>query len=424
MPHLYLSQWEWRTDIEGSVSRSYWQPPGGNAIGALDLRDLPACGAAGGIPDGYGLFAYSFPQTGLTLSLGSDLERQTTRAERNGLETFLSLPLDSIAESQLLRVVRELLLTHADSTGQSRWRPLRGSLLSGVKFHLGGWGLVLNEKFSRSHPAWQTTIDMFRAGYRERRQREGLTDVLKRWTGDRMLRMGILDATELLPPEYAGDGSLEPRTTITDNFNRADSASLGSSSEGWSWTETQGNIDIVTNKAQAKTIGLLSARAESDLSSENHYAQAVATHSGSSSNKCGAAVRFASAANTYFKYQAKPAAAVNQHEITKVVTGTETSLFTATGNAFASGDTVKCDIDSADLINGYVNGVSRISGTDSSIQDNTRAGIAGEENVADRIQWDNFEAADLAAAVGHPTMRRWGSVKHMPTTGPRLAGVR
>ena len=29
-----------------------------------------------------------------------------------------------------------------------------------------------------------------------------------------------------------------------------------------------------------------------------------------------------------------------------------------------------------------------------------------------------------AAVAGHPTMRRWGHVQHMPTTAPRMAGIR
>lgn len=410
MPHIYLAQWEWHTPQmqEGVQSPGHWHPPGGDAAGALDLRSIPQMSAPGGTPEGYGLFTYDTARTGLSYYLGDDLERNLSSVDRSAVETLLGLAPGSVMARSVLGMIRELLLAHADATGQSRWRPLRGSPIAGFSVRLGGYGRIIAERFSRSHPAWGAAIAVYQEDYRRNRSEvaAGRTtlDALRRQTGYYMQLLGISDALELLPPEYAADGFLEPRTTIADSFNRADSASLGSSSEGWSWAETQSNTDIVSNKAQARSTGVHSARAESDLSSDDHYAQCVATHSGASSNKCGVAVRFASGANTYYKYQARPAAASVQHEIIKVVTGTETSLFTQTGNAFSSGDTIKLEVDSANLLQGYVNGVSRVSGTDSSISGNLRTGLAGEENVADRIQWDDFQAADLAASA--PPRRR------------------
>lgn len=401
--NLYLGQWEWYTEVDEKLQRSYWRPPGGNATGVIDLRSLAQCAKPGGIPEGYGLFVYNTEQSSplLQYNLGTDLERNITITDRSGLETFLG---KRVLSNKLSDVIEELLVVHYDI--KNGWKPLTGSLRSGIKIYLGG--IIVSEAVPEGHNA---TIAVFQDDYIRNRMDYSLED-LRRWTGYMMWslwgRMSDSLAQELLPDPYKSDGWLPPHTTITDNFNRADSTSLGSSSEGWSWTETQGNIDIVTNRAQARAVGVQSARAESSLSSDAHLSQCVATHSGASSNKCGVAVRFSASATTYYKYQARPATATVQHEIIKVVTGTETSLFTQTGNAFSSGDTIKCDVDSSNLIRGLVNGVLRISGTDTSITGNLRTGIAGEENVADRIQWDDFLAEDLtvpsAVAPGHQTL--------------------
>lgn len=59
-PHIYLGQWEWFTEETGV---SYWRCPGGDCIGLLDLRPLPAQAKAGGTPEGYGIFVYDYAKS-------------------------------------------------------------------------------------------------------------------------------------------------------------------------------------------------------------------------------------------------------------------------------------------------------------------------------------------------------------------------
>jgi hypothetical protein len=74
----------------------------------------------------------------------------------------------------------------------------------------------------------------------------------------------------------------------------------------------------------------------------------------------------------------------------------------------------------------YVDTVSRITKTylTDVLAGNNYAGIIGNGNNINTVRLTNFLSESVAAATGHPTMRRWGHVPHMGTTVPRLAGIR
>ena len=184
MANLYLGQWEWFTDDAGVA---YWRAPGGNSIGVLDLRSLPQCAQAGGSPQGFGLFSYDSPQVNplLRRNLGADIERETTLVERSAINTALGV---TVVETRLHSIIRELLLSsaHYDATGQTRWKPLRGSLRTGFRLELGGFGRILSDPHSETHPGHQATIDVFRADYVRNRDAGVALDALRRWVGYEM----------------------------------------------------------------------------------------------------------------------------------------------------------------------------------------------------------------------------------------------
>ena len=60
---------------------------------------------------------------------------------------------------------------------------------------------------------------------------------------------------------------LDPHTTYSDTFNRADSSNMGAS-----WTEVVGDMEIKSNAASIVSVNVNAvSRYESDLSSANHY---------------------------------------------------------------------------------------------------------------------------------------------------------
>ena len=412
MPNLYLGQWETVT----ANSITFRRPPGGDAVGCLNLA-----------PD-HGLFAYPAPRVHplLRRDLGTDIEGQTRLVDRSALSTLLGIGL--IQQTRVLDIIKELYVVHADPTGVTRWKPVQFSRNNGFEVYLEGWGRIIAEPRSPSHPAWQPTIDVFRADYRRNKTAGVPLASLRRWTGDTMLRLfGAMSddrAAAILPSEHLSDGWAPPTTTITDDFTRADADALGTSSEGWSWVEQVGDIDLVTNKAQNGQFGASRATANSNLSSANHYAQGSCdTSSDANYVDCGTTVREASTpgGNHYLCKQEWGGDAVEQWEN---FNGSYT-LFGSVASAVAPGTpfTLKTQIDGSTL-KVFIDGVDKRTQTNGDITGNLQTGIYMNKAVAGTVTVDNFEAADLAAAAGHPTMRRWGHVTHLPTTSPRSSGIR
>ena len=198
---------------------------------------------------------------------------------------------------------------------------------------------------------------------------------------------------DLKPVEW--DAHEEPTkhaTTITDNFNRSNGA-LGSSAEGWSWTNTIGNGHTISSNAalSGSNLAMKASRAEQDLSSGDHYGQVKVTNS-TTSRDPGPIVRHDSTDDTFYGL----AAYSNNENISKVVTATPTTLTSKT-STFANGDTLKISI-SGSTLESFINGVSIDSRTDTAI-DNTRLRSGIWSRLANaNTAMDDFVAADLSSA--------------------------
>src|SRR3990167_1223945 len=107
MTELSLGRWEW---IAGdAVTDSHWRAPGGNAVGALDLRTLPQCGTPGPTLDGWGLFAYAVPtvHANLIRSFGSDLTRNLTAGEKVAIRSAFGRTGGTRVEDRLDGAIRQ-----------------------------------------------------------------------------------------------------------------------------------------------------------------------------------------------------------------------------------------------------------------------------------------------------------------------------
>ena len=191
-------------------------------------------------------------------------------------------------------------------------------------------------------------------------------------------------------------------TAVSDDFNRANSTSLGAS-----WTEVVGNWEIVSNKVQCNDddggTGYY-ARYETDVGSSDMFCQAVTTSTQvDASSNTGLAVRMRSAANT--SYQMTTRHAGDTIGVWRIVAGaesqqswqTEAQSISVTIN---SGDTIRVEA-AGSLVRGKVAGALVGICVDTNITDGQRAGLNGYNNVGtDVVELDDFAGGGLIADGG------------------------
>lgn len=368
----YLAPWRWLDDERAGPS---WSIP--EASGLIDLRLDPTVGgwalakADALLPDGF--------------LLADDLGSTRRKAD---IEKEMGLPLVS---GNVLGIVEELLLL----SGRQLILPTHSGRL---EIHLGG--KVYDRAFlGEADPVWLAILAKKRSDFTAVYAAAG--DILARkWLGNEMNRVRLpWDRAELI----SGDSRitpLKPTTTIGDDFTDTDGVALsahtpsGANAFAGSWTIVSGDdYTIVSNRVSATGTAIMLARAEVDLSSDDHYAETVI--GGVSSNRInGPCVRFAGAANTYYAYM-RDRDGVNDL-LRKYITGTPTTLQSvATLNASSATVRVQCD---GSTITGYVNGTEYASATDTDITGNTRTGIFKGSAATQDHTFDDFVAEDLLAA--------------------------
>lgn len=170
--------------------------------------------------------------------------------------------------------------------------------------------------------------------------------------------------------------------TITDNFDRANSASLGTASGGFSWTETNGgNLEIVSNQCKGVLGGLNLARAEQDLASADHYAQVFVVQAG---DGCGLIVRYDAASNNGYLCEI----ASGECRIFRMDGGSLTQIGSS-GAGSTPGLTWKLEA-IGNTITLYAEGSVNTTATDSNYPSNVRTGVYSNLNGI----MDDFEASE------------------------------
>ena len=88
-------------------------------------------------------------------------------------------------------------------------------------------------------------------------------------------KYGISDYKVFIPEGLPLEKPLPHNTVITDDFDRSDQSPLGTGPEAWSWSNVgSGGFSIVGNRARNDNSNDVdSARADSDLSSADHYVE-------------------------------------------------------------------------------------------------------------------------------------------------------
>ena len=221
-----------------------------------------------------------------------------------------------------------------------------------------------------------------------------------------LFRSGPLLA-ELLGKSGGKFNPKKPQTSYSDAFTRADSGTLGAS-----WTQFlvgTNTIEVVSNACAIKrsstggSTSFFSSRYDSDVSSSDHWCQAVfsATTLTSSNLRGGPLARFDSSAQTGYWAYCEANDASNGLDTFKVVAGVTTVLGTQSPtNTKSKPWTAKIDC-AGSTISSYENGTQRSVVTDTAITGNTRGGIGGVMLTAgNTLTFDDWSVDDGIAAGG------------------------
>jgi len=273
---------------------NFWAVPG--ATGCIDLR----CGRE----DGFGFAVFSSRQTIPDgLELGDDLA-SAMKQTRSRVSSFLGLPNNAVESTSLREVIAELLISHGDPTGQKRWKPLRGGFKKGIPIYLGG--MIWKERFDLAHQVFRNVREVFQVDYRKHKveidrlpvkEADAQFIALRKYTGGvlRNFRLGE-NSSAILPFPYRKDGFLNPATVINESFNTGDSDILG---PDLSWTEQDGDIDIVTNRARSTGGGINAAQATTNLATDDHYSEALVWNDQGTAARVGTGCRQAFSTSVY-----------------------------------------------------------------------------------------------------------------------------
>ena len=247
MSAVYLGPWQW------DATEHAWTPPPG-CLGAVDLRTVPQMGQAGGMP-GMGVFAAPGTLSGDYALLGEHPTARTGGAARDAWESLTGY---RPAGARPIDLLWDALTAGSDPDGGGAPKPLLPS-----RQGRGHWADLRLAGRHRSEPfAWgedaaatERVRDALQRDFRAHfaaaqtgrfRDPQHHRRVLDFWCEE----YGVTNWQEFVPADLRADvrGRLKHATTLTDDFNRADAASLGA---GWSTGVGQGH-EVVSSTAKRK----------------------------------------------------------------------------------------------------------------------------------------------------------------------------
>lgn len=177
--------------------------------------------------------------------------------------------------------------------------------------------------------------------------------------------------------------------TYTDDFNRANSTSLGSS-----WDEVGGTgLSINTNRIIRDTASGWARYVGDHVRSDNYAFCTYVYITDVASNLAGPACRFVSDATTCYYIDQIPGPSGGAHRRMKVVAGTTTQL--AQNSPYGTNNDVLKIEAYGSSISSYVNGTLVATSTDTAITTGVRSGLRLAANGTGRIALDDWEGGDI-----------------------------
>lgn len=381
--------------------RDGWHAPEGT-VGLLDLRALDGSGV--------GFFATDAPLADSDYTAFGDGKATLDAiglddAARKAFAGLLGI--DAMASATLLDAVWDAMTIHADPEGATRTKPLMPTSGGAINLHLAGFKRSQPmAKVPTDSPHWDKIQRVIHADCRaiEARCRDAATqkerDLYRRWLGFQS-RKYALDAAGckalLIPADLAKVDPLPPETTITDNFNRSGST-LGAN---WTTRAYFSLTDELTTDGSVATPGAEDNGCAADhntaLSGDDHYVQAVFTIAAGDNQQWVTARRIGDGTVTH--YEGGRDVDAGMWKIRSAIAGVSSTLGSyIVGNP--TGVTARLTVDGSDLVL-KVAGVDRITVSDANITGNLYCGLSHYDGGL----WDDFEAADLAAAFSTALFR-------------------
>lgn len=374
----------------------------------VDARSLPQCASYGTqFPLRSFVESVSPSVASSGIHIADGVQSHVSTQAKIDLKRELRLG-ENIVASLFDDVLIESMTRFYDPTGQTMWKPLRGSHRSGFQLHLGKFSrreaFNANPKRGPVHPAWAGTLAVFQADYRRNREFDLVrgSDHYRKILGAASIayRVPWQQLVEGMGKQIQSERPTDPDTKLTDPFTRGNQVGLGTSAEGWSWVEfdTSGQIDIVSNQAEYTATGPSGWRANSDLSSDNHYSEIELININGSNGHLGPIFRKDSDSTlTFYLVLVRQTGTPDNWETFKRITGTYTAIGTNNGVNFSVNDTLRGEAN-ASTIRRLRNGSQQDAANDTAITGLVQTGIHYDRILAECIA-DNFEAADLVSVL-------------------------
>lgn len=402
--HYYLTEWVW--DAAALYGKGCWRKPH-PTMPSIDLRSPVECaekgtvnGQASALPSC--LIALPFQDNNLALYLGGDRDVAINNAGRNRVCDALGIPRGSITATTLLEAAAQLLVEQGDPTGQFRWKPLASESM-----HCGDtWaGLI------KANPNWENKWrQTYQEDYRSIRQEciDGLLHpgTYKKWLSLQAKKHGR-DYHEFIPADLPDEGTLPYATDLGDTFVEGSDTALSSHTatgpnSGFSWSYQSGTWTVISasnDVDSASSEAHNNARADSDLSSADHYSQADVTLAAGTSRDGGVMVRCAAAADTAYIVLCADSSANYDTILYRNIAGSYTEINDyGDSPGVPTARSYKLDVSGSTLT--PTRGGTPLTGqTDTNITGNVRTGIRAYSN---NTTIDNFVASDGAAAGASP----------------------
>ncbi|KAA6216402.1 hypothetical protein [Streptomyces filamentosus] len=197
--------------------------------------------------------------------------------------------------------------------------------------------------------------------------------------------------------------------SFTDDFNRPDSSSLGAG-----WVEVSGDWSIVSGQlSPGNDGGTIILRAAAAMDGNENYAQATIAATAAASQ--GVWCRGNAGISTGYLWRNDG----TTWDLFRVAASTFTSIGSYEAAA-APGDVMRVQAVGS-TIKGYVNGVERVSVTDTGVTTGTGVGIRCISTSA--LRFDSFAAGDIVAGTALTLAAETDSVQALTATKAFTAGL-
>ena len=364
---------------------------------------------------GWGVFTYATPQViPGGVYLGDDPSHVLTSQNKADI-------LNAVGRQDPGRTTLDFLwnsfTTEADPDGLTGPKPLIPNRAGQLELHLGG--LIKQEQFDiQAHLHSAKVLGTLKNDYRKIRAEylalslgDPRRDHYKKVLGSWLRKYQVQDHKIFIPDDLPDEGWDLPTTTLGDTFVETSDTNLQSHTatgpdSGFGWTISNGNtltVIAATNQLEASANGVAEYRADSDLSGDDHFAQADVDASAEPGDdlETGLIVRkHSSGTRTY--YMGEPQYRTDDVLLYRV-SGGSFNLLANTSLTMTPGTSIllKTEIDGSTL-KLFADGVEKLSVTDTNITGNLRCGIFGyTTNTATAVPiWDNWKAEDLGAPAG------------------------